>query len=413
MLIENSKLALASLAANKMRAFLTMLGIIIGIAAVIAIMTVGNSLQQSVKASMASMGVNNISAGFSMLNYDEDSSSEITPLVQPQVLKDMVSTYSSEIKAVSVQSSVGSGSVRSGNKTAKVSVSGVSAGYFVAERTSLSGGAFFTPHMYEKGSNVAIVSDRFAKSIFGNNLSKALGKEIEVNVDSNYTTYTIVGIYTYKTDNYSFDGSSGKSTSTPLYIPLKSAQLQVHNTDISDFTVVAKDGVDTTSLASEMQTWLNAHNTAYANYQMECYSMQSMIKQSTDMSKNTTNAMTLIAALALLVGGIGVMNIMTVSITERTREIGTRKALGAPNEQILLQFITEAIIICLIGGLIGIGLGIVMGNIASKVMGYPASISLASIAVSMGFSMFIGVFFGFYPANKAAKMNPIEALRYE
>ena len=194
---------------------------------------------------------------------------------------------------------------------------------------------------------------------------------------------------------------------------MKSAQLQVHNTDISDFTVVAKDGVDTTSLASEMQTWLNAHNTAYANYQMECYSMQSMIKQSTDMSKNTTNAMTLIAALALLVGGIGVMNIMTVSITERTREIGTRKALGAPNEQILLQFITEAIIICLIGGLIGIGLGIVMGNIASKVMGYPASISLASIAVSMGFSMFIGVFFGFYPANKAAKMNPIEALRYE
>ena len=124
-------------------------------------------------------------------------------------------------------------------------------------------------------------------------------------------------------------------------------------------------------------------------------------------------ALAVIAGISLVVGGIGVMNIMLVSITERTKEIGTRKALGATNSSIRMQFITESVVICLIGGIIGIVLGVVLGTVAVKVMGYEAAVSMQSVIIAVAFSMAIGVFFGYYPANKAAQLNPIDALRYE
>jgi putative ABC transport system permease protein len=131
------------------------------------------------------------------------------------------------------------------------------------------------------------------------------------------------------------------------------------------------------------------------------------------MISTITLAISVIAAIALVVGGIGVMNIMLVSITERTREIGTRKALGATNGSIRVQFIVEAMIICLIGGIIGVIVGLIGGQFAAKILGYPASPSISGIIISLIFSMATGLFFGYYPANKAAKMNPIDALRYE
>ena len=141
--------------------------------------------------------------------------------------------------------------------------------------------------------------------------------------------------------------------------------------------------------------------------------MQTMVEMVGSMVGMVTTAISIVAAIALLVGGIGVMNIMLVSITERTREIGTRKALGATNGSIRIQFIVEAIIICLMGGAIGILLGILGGEAAANLLGYPATPSISGIITSLVFSMIIGVFFGYYPANKAAKMNPIDALRYE
>ena len=144
------------------------------------------------------------------------------------------------------------------------------------------------------------------------------------------------------------------------------------------------------------------------------YSMSSYLEEMNDMVKTMTLAIAVIAGIALLVGGIGVMNIMLVSITERTREIGTRKALGAPNSSIRMQFIVESIVICLIGGIIGMLLGILMGYGGVKLIQSTAfEVSVKSVLISIGFSMGIGVFFGYYPANKAAKMDPIEALRYE
>ena len=141
--------------------------------------------------------------------------------------------------------------------------------------------------------------------------------------------------------------------------------------------------------------------------------LASLLDSMTSMMSTVSLGISAIAALSLLVGGIGVMNIMMVSVTERTREIGTRKALGAPASAIRMQFITESVILCLIGGFIGIVLGLALGTVLSNVVGYAAKPSIAAILIAVGFSMAIGVFFGYYPANKAAKLDPIEALRYE
>ena len=141
--------------------------------------------------------------------------------------------------------------------------------------------------------------------------------------------------------------------------------------------------------------------------------MESMLSQIDSMMSTMSIAIAIIAGISLLVGGIGVMNIMLVSVTERTREIGTRKALGAPNSAIRIQFITESVITCLVGGFLGVILGVVLGSVGASALGFPARPSVSIILIAVSFSMAIGVFFGYYPANKAAKLNPIEALRYE
>lgn len=207
--------------------------------------------------------------------------------------------------------------------------------------------------------------------------------------------------------------SSDKDLMTELYIPLITANNQNKTEGYQYFSVVTKVGVDSVEFAKEIERFFEGYYRNNQNFGVAAFSMESMISAMTDMLGTITLAISVVAGIALLVGGIGVMNIMLVSITERTREIGTRKALGANNASIRVQFIVEAIIICLIGGIIGIILGLMMGTFASKLLGYPAIPSVKSIVISITFSMAIGVFFGYYPANKAAKMNPIDALRYE
>ena len=410
---ENIMLALSSLKANKMRAMLTMLGIIIGISAVIAIMTIGNSLQASVSSSMASMGVNNISVYMSPKDNDYSIETDDMKFGQSDIIA-MGNKYSDKIKAVSVTQTVGSGKIQMNNSYANVSVVGISNGYFCAQQTQLPAGSRFTGNDYKNGTHAAIVSDRLVKNLFGGSNDAALGKNVEVCLDNDYISYTIVGVYKYQKSDY--DGGtavSSKDTSTDLLIPLKTAQNQTHTSSISDFTVVGKEGTDCTALGSSISQFLIDRLPKDTKFTVSAYSNESYAKQTSNMLSTLTLAISVIAGIALLVGGIGVMNIMMVSITERTREIGTRKALGAPNSYIMLQFIVEAVIICLLGGVIGIVFGIIIGTAASTLMGYAAKASALSILVSLGFSMAIGVFFGYYPASKAAHMNPIEALRYE
>lgn len=416
LVFENVKLALAGLKANKMRAMLTMLGIIIGISAVIAIMTIGNSLQASLTASMASMGVNNISVY--MMPKDQDYS-DIDSLSDSMkfdrtAIVEMGNKYADRISAVSVTQSVGSGKVQLDNSYANVNVTGISSGYFKAQQTQMLAGGRLKSSDYKNATHAAVVSDRLVKNLFGGNNNAALGKNVEVSLDNDYISYTIVGVYKYQ-NRSGGEGSTkpAKDVSTDFLIPLKTAQDQMHSDNITEMTVVGREGSDCVALAASISQYFIKKLPADSKLTVSAYSNESYAKQEKKTLSTLTLAISVIAGIALLVGGIGVMNIMMVSITERTREIGTRKALGAPNSYIMLQFIVEAMIICLLGGFIGIVSGMVIGALASRLMGYAARASVASIFISLGFSMAIGVFFGYYPASRAARMNPVEALRYE
>ncbi len=417
MIKENCKLALISIKANKMRAFLTMLGIIIGVAAVIAIMTVGNSMTAGVKKQLESYGVQNISIYTNPVDMEEElSEADYQNMrLKPEYLHKMSEKFKKRIAGISVENQMGSGSVLKDGKKANVNIIGTSAGYYKANKVKIKCGNSFSAYDYKQGGNLAIIADKFVEQLYGKEFKaeNLLGKELEININDNYYNVTVVGIYEYSQEGGGRGGN--KAVTTNLYIPLKAAWNYSHSDEFFDATVVAAEGEDAVALSTEIQNYLTEimKNSLGDKFIISAYSNQSMIQENTKTMNQMTMAISMIAAIALIVGGIGVMNIMTVSITERTKEIGTRKALGAPDAMIMLQFISEAIIICLIGGLIGIIVGLVLGEVAVHLMGYTAHISFASIYLSVGFSMAIGVFFGYSPAKHAANMNPIDALRYE
>ena len=426
---ENIVMAITGLLSNKMRAFLTMLGIIIGIGSVIAIMTVGDSLTNSVNDSMQSMGANNIIVSLQQKTGDEEADAENdmaftgdSAAAQPteddyiteEMLTQLQSTYQDSIQAVSLTESVGSGQVKDGRLYANVTVTGVNPGYFLANKTEIVAGRNLSARDYEGGKRVALVSDKLVNNMFGGKNDRAVGASVEVQVGNDYYTYTIVGVYKYEQNSMNFSLSSEKDINTNLYIPIKTAQTQLHSPGgYQMVTLVTAQGVNSTDLSGTVQQFLNVYYRANPDFQVMAFSMESMVSAFSSMLSTVQVAISVIAGISLLVGGIGVMNIMLVSITERTREIGTRKALGATNQSIRMQFIIEAMIICLIGGVIGVALGVGGGSAAANALGYPARASVSSIIIALVFSMSIGVFFGYYPANKAAKMDPIEALRYE
>lgn len=426
MIIENIRMALTSLKANKSRAVLTMLGIIIGIASVIAIMTVGNSLTLSVSSAMQSMGANNITVSVQRESSETDeredgivfgSVSKTRDVTEDDYITDemvynLLQDYSDSIEAISVSESVGSASVKSGKNTASIQVQGVSLGYFTANEITMVAGNKISSQESIGAKNVALVTDRFVDDLYGISYTEAVGKDFSVEMNGQTVEYTIVGIYEYEESALGLTSSSDNVTTT-CYIPLTTAQDFNHSKNYSSISVVAKVGVDSEELATRIETYLKGYYRSNQYFTVGAYSMASMVSTLNDMMGTITMAISIIAGIALLVGGIGVMNIMLVSITERTREIGTRKALGATNSSIRMQFIIEAMIICLIGGIIGIIFGVTLGTLGASILGYSASPSASSILGSMAFSLVIGIFFGYYPANKAAKMNPIDALRYE
>lgn len=420
-MLDNIRLAFSSLWANKMRALLTMLGIIIGIGSVIAIVTVGDSLSGSITDSLQGFGINNITVSLQQKSSSDETrggSVRLFGMSQPSeedlITEDMIEEFSQafqdKIHAISLEASLGSGTVGTGEDTASVLATGVNNQYAEANQVDLSAGRFIQDTDGER--QIAVISDLACEALFGRSDSSLLGSEFRLTVNGQLFTFYIVGIYTY--DDSGYYSLTGEDPVTQLYIPLATAQkLGNLSSGYQDLTVVASTDVDTTAFMEETEDFFSSFYTRNESWTVTASSMESMLEEMTQMLDTVKLAIAAIAAISLLVGGIGVMNIMLVSITERTREIGTRKALGARQSAILLQFITEAVVICLVGGALGVAFGVGLGSLGASLLGYAAKPSLVAILLAVGFSMAIGVFFGYYPARKAARLDPIEALRYE
>lgn len=415
-MIDNILLAFSSLFANKMRALLTMLGIIIGIGAVIAIVTLGDSLTGSITDSMNSMGVSNITVSLQQKSSDDAgalmfgrSTPDAEDLITPAMIEDYRAQFGDKIQAVALSRQLGSGEVSNGENNATVSVTGVNSDYQTLEDPTMLSGRFVRDEDGER--MVAVVSDVFVESIFPNT-SNVLGRSFDVNVDGTIMRFFIVGVYEYEENGFvSMDNSDPVTT---VYIPVETARRLLSESEgYESLTVMGASGQDSTTLMEQTESFFASYYTRNDSYTIAASSLESMLSTMTEMLDTVKLAVAAIAAISLLVGGIGVMNIMLVSITERTREIGVRKALGARNLDIRIQFITESVVICLVGGAFGIALGVGLGVMGANLLGTPAKPSIAAITMAAGFSMAIGVFFGYYPANKAAKLDPIEALRYE
>lgn len=428
LIFENIKMAFQALLANKMRALLTMLGIIIGIGAVIAIMTVSSSLTNSITDSFQEMGANNITVGLKQTSTETETRSnglkfgaasrnfsvDEEDLITDEMLSKLKKQYSDKIDAIAISESIANGTIHDGGNTANIAISGINGEYFSSSDVTLLAGRRLTNADVEGKKRVIMISDKAVEQIFDGNYETALTQKIQVDVDGVYEQYYVVGVYQYETNN-SFSSSSDEDITTTAYIPISTGKEQIHADEgYQQFTVVTKSGMESVSeFATEIENFFAPYYSTNDEYQVSTTTMESMTESMSEMIGTVSIAISFIAGISLLVGGIGVMNIMLVSITERTREIGTRKALGAKNSSIRFQFIIESMILCLIGGVFGILVGFILGAIAASLLGYGATVPVVAIVVAVAFSMVIGIFFGYYPANKAAKMDPIEALRYE
>ena len=428
-------MALASVKSNKMRSALTMLGIIIGIAAVIAIETVGNSMTGSVTDSMAGMGASNISVSVVQKSASDtsgtaqgvtlrrfmDSKPSDADLITDAMMQDFLDAFSGKVDHIELTQQVGSGTVaKYGDPTTTITATVSGANAATLENRDTDSQILYGRWLDDEkdaGRKVACVSEKFVEQAIGGTAQDAIGKAVTLTINKDLYTFYIEGVYRYTEDSYSsmFSGTDDDSIQTDFYIPLDVAKsIAGAGAGYQSITVVA-DGtaVNVTSFVDTVGDFFASYYTRNDSWTVSASSLASLLDSMSSMLGTVSLGISAIAALSLLVGGIGVMNIMMVSVTERTREIGTRKALGAPAAAIRMQFITESVILCLIGGIAGILLGLALGAGLSKAVGYAARPSLTAIVVAVGFSMAIGVFFGYYPANKAAKLDPIEALRYE
>ena len=400
---ESFLMAWASLIANKMRSILTMLGIIIGVAAVIALVSIGNGVKQDIQNSISSLGSNLLMVM---------PGAPRTPGVRPSAgsMKSLkVSDYEAILKLDGVKAASpmtnGSYVVIYQNKNWTTSVSGVSYNYLDVNNWSMKSGRFLSEKNVQNRERVAVVGKTVVKNLFGD--EDPVGAEIRVK----NIPFRIIGVL-----NSKGSGAMGNDQDDMVIIPYTTAMERVEGVDyLRMIYVVGKDENGIDRLQSDIENLLRVRH-GIKDTNLDDFNIQNM-NSIMETMEETTGTLTLflgaVAAISLVVGGIGIMNIMLVSVTERTREIGVRKALGATYSVIVTQFLIEAVVISLMGGIIGIILGIGSSKLIGMASGMSTVISIPTIVMSFAFSMAIGLIFGIYPARKAAKLNPIDALHYE
>ena len=394
MIYQSFKMAVKAIAGNKMRSFLTILGVVIGVVAIVVLVSIGQGANSSVVESIEGMGTNLITANINarrMNPIDLDSLNELA-------LNEAIS-YVAPISSVS-------GTVKAGAATYDDGVvQGTTPGYESIRNWTVAEGRFLQQPDIDNRSFVAVIGSEAATEMYGT--THAVGETFSLN---GYTL-TVVGVLAQ------VGSSASGSNDNQILIPFTLAQRLSNQTSISSFYVSAASSSQVEQAQAAVESYLEK---AFANYNTNSFGTQySVFNQSEMLStlSETTNTLTLmlggIAAISLLVGGIGIMNIMLVSVSERTREIGIRKAIGAARGNILMQFLIESLVVSLMGGLLGLAISVAAVKALAPVLQMTLTIPVNVAWMAIGFSVFIGVVFGMYPANKASKLRPIEALHYE
>jgi ABC-type antimicrobial peptide transport system permease subunit len=401
MFYETLKLAVQAIRRNALRSFLTLLGIVIGVSAVIAMVTIGNGTTEKVKTEMAKLGSNVLFVRPGQFGPGRASST-----AKPFNTRD-IAELRSQLRGVRAVAPMAQQSVTVvyGSESRSVGTIGTDDSYVVTQDWDFTEGRNFLEGDVRSGRAVCIIGETVHEKLFGS--TDAVGKRIRVG----NVSCEVVGILESK-------GESGFGTDRDdvVLMPIRTYHRRVAgNTDINTINVSARDGVDTSKVQADIERLLRERRGITAGEEDD-FRVADM-KQIADTQTATTSILTTllgaVAGVSLLVGGIGIMNIMLVSVTERTREIGIRLAIGAQESQVLMQFLVEAVVLSLLGGMVGVVLGLALAGAASAGMSIPFVLDPAIVVIAFGFSALIGVVFGYFPARRAAQLNPIEALRHE
>jgi putative ABC transport system permease protein len=393
MIWENIKLALKDMMASKMRTLLSLLGIVIGVASVIAILTLGQSATQSITQTIVESGLEMVTI-FPVRS--EKAANEFT-----EDFGERLMTNVSDIKTVLPVNSSGA-LLRVGQNSMEASVSGVLSTYASILDYEAETGSFFSLADNMASRQVVVLGSDVAEELFPD--GDAVGEYVSI-FRNQAKSYQVVGVMQEK------DASFNLQFNGTVYIPYNTyTQRFIKPSIVGSYVVRVADGADALAVSDAITEFLDRTigSDAY-----RIFSPASLADMASQITGTFSSFLAAIAAISLLVGGIGIMNIMLVSVAERTREIGIRKALGASPWTIMGQFITEAIVLTITGGIIGIGLGTLLSYFVADVVGWNLYISYSSFLFAAGFSTLVGVFFGWYPAMKASKLDPIEALNYE
>ncbi|MFU2016317.1 ABC transporter permease [Peribacillus butanolivorans] len=381
-------MAIRSIKTNKVRAFLTMLGIIIGVASVIVLVSIGQGSSQSVQEEINSLGTNLLTVSVS----DTDS---------VELTYDTIEQFK-DLSGISEVAPVVTGRVyaKNGETSTQVSMTGTTSSYISVRDLELSQGRFLTDMETELRSKVVVLGSDTADTLFENQ------KAVDQNVLIGGVSYRVIGVLK------SVGTSMGSSGDDVIIAPITTAKRATSSTTIG--TVYLK--AENENIVERAMYQVQGTMTTLFPGQSDNYSVSNQ-EDLMDTMSSVSDTFTLmlggIASISLLVGGIGIMNIMLVSVSERTKEIGIRKAIGANRKSILLQFLIEAVVLSCLGGLLGVGIGLGIAKLVSVVSSLTISYSWSVTMMAFLFSIFIGVVFGVFPANKASKLNPIQALRHE